>query len=278
MIRIERLVKKYKDVQVLHEVDLQIHSGELFAYLGPNGAGKTTTIKILTGQTRADSGSAYLNGFSIQKQSLSAKQQFGLVPQSINLDRELSVCENLLIHGLLYDMSRASINRKAEELLEYVGLSDRTDSLVKELSGGLQRRLMIARAMLHQPMILFMDEPTVGLDANIRRKIWSLIKRIQQKGTTIFLTTHYIEEAEFLADRVAFLDEGRIVVVDTPENLMTRQGEWAIDRFTETKMETVYFDSRETADRYNRDQHDQYTLRRVNLEDAFLALTGKRVK
>ncbi len=278
MIRIERLVKKYKDVQVLHEVDLQVQAGELFAYLGPNGAGKTTTIKILTGQTRADSGSAYLNGFSIQKQSLSAKQQFGLVPQSINLDRELSVCENLLIHGLLYDMSRTSINQKAEELMEYVGLSDRTDSVVKELSGGLQRRLMIARAMLHQPMILFMDEPTVGLDANIRRKIWSLIKRIQQKGTTIFLTTHYIEEAEFLADRVAFLDEGRIVVVDTPENLMTRQGEWAIDRFTETKMETVYFDSRETADQYNRDQHDQYTLRRVNLEDAFLALTGKRVK
>jgi ABC-2 type transport system ATP-binding protein len=278
MIRIERLVKRYKDFQVLHEVDLQVHAGELFAYLGPNGAGKTTTIKILTGQTRADSGSAYLNGFSIQKQSLSAKQQFGLVPQSINLDRELSVCENLLIHGLLYDMSRTSINQKAEELLVYVGLSDRTDSLVKELSGGLQRRLMIARAMLHQPMILFMDEPTVGLDANIRRKIWSLIKRIQQNGTTIFLTTHYIEEAEFLADRVAFLDEGRIVVVDTPENLMTRQGEWAIDRFTETKMETVYFDSRETADQYNRDQHDQYTLRRVNLEDAFLALTGKRVK
>jgi ABC-2 type transport system ATP-binding protein len=278
MIRIERLVKKYKDVQVLHEVDLQVHAGELFAYLGPNGAGKTTTIKILTGQTRADSGSAYLNGFSIQKQSLSAKQQFGLVPQSINLDRELSVCENLLLHGLLYNMSRASINRKAEELMEYVGLSDRTDSLVKELSGGLQRRLMIARAMLHQPMILFMDEPTVGLDANIRRKIWSLIKRIQQKGTTIFLTTHYIEEAEFLADRVAFLDEGRVVVVDTPENLMVRQGKWAIDRFTENNMETVYFDSRETADRYNRDQHDQYTLRRVNLEDAFLALTGKRVK
>jgi ABC-2 type transport system ATP-binding protein len=278
MIRIERLVKKYRDVQVLHEVDLHVQKGELFAYLGPNGAGKTTTIKILTGQTRPDSGSAYLNGFCIQKQSLSAKQQFRLVPQSINLDRELSVCENLLLHGLLYDMSRASINRRTEELLEYVGLSDRSDSLVKELSGGLQRRLMIARAMLHQPMILFMDEPTVGLDANIRRKIWSLIKSIQQKGTTVFLTTHYIEEAEFLADRVAFLDEGRVVVTDTPENLMTRQGEWAIDRFTEINMETVYFDTRETADQYNRDRHDQYTLRRVNLEDAFLALTGKRVK
>ncbi len=278
MIRIERLVKKYRDVQVLYEVDLHVQKGELFAYLGPNGAGKTTTIKILTGQTRPDSGSAYLNGFCIQKQSLSAKQQFGLVPQSINLDRELSVCENLLLHGLLYDMSRASINRRTEELLEYVGLSDRSDSLVKELSGGLQRRLMIARAMLHQPMILFMDEPTVGLDANIRRKIWSLIKSIQQKGTTVFLTTHYIEEAEFLADRVAFLDEGRVVVTDTPENLMTRQGEWAIDRFTEINMETVYFDTRETADQYNRDRHDQYTLRRVNLEDAFLALTGKRVK
>jgi ABC-2 type transport system ATP-binding protein len=132
--------------------------------------------------------------------------------------------------------------------------------------------------MLHQPIILFMDEPTVGLDANIRRKIWSLIKSIQQNGATVFLTTHYIEEAEFLADRVAFLDNGRVVVVDTPENLMIRQGKWAIDHFTETNMETVYFNSRETADRYNRDHHDQYTLRRVNLEDAFLALTGKRVK
>jgi ABC-2 type transport system ATP-binding protein len=278
MIRIERLVKRYKDVQVLHEIDLHVKAGELFAYLGPNGAGKTTTIKILTGQTRPDSGSAYLNGFCIKKQSLSSKQQFGLVPQSINLDRELTICENLLLHGLLYDMSRASINQRTEELLEYVGLSDRSDSLVKELSGGLQRRLMIARAMLHQPMILFMDEPTVGLDANIRRKIWSLIKRIQQNGTTIFLTTHYIEEAEFLADRVAFLDEGRVIVTDTPENLMTRQGQWAIDRFTENNMETIYFDNRETADQYNRDRHDQYTLRRVNLEDAFLSLTGKRVK
>jgi ABC-2 type transport system ATP-binding protein len=278
MIRIERLVKKYKDVKVLHEVDLQVYAGELFAYLGPNGAGKTTTIKILTGQTRPDSGFAYLNGFCIQKQSLSAKQQFGLVPQSINLDRELSVCENLLLHGLLYDMSRSLINKRAEELLEYVGLSDRSESLVRELSGGLQRRLMIARAMIHQPMILFLDEPTVGLDANIRRKIWSLIKRIQQNGTTVFLTTHYIEEAEFLANRVAFLDEGRLVVVDTPENLMARQGEWAIDRFTENNMETLYFDTREKADQYNRDRHDQYTLRRVNLEDAFLALTGKRVK
>jgi ABC-2 type transport system ATP-binding protein len=278
MIRIERLVKKYKNVQVLHEVELHVKGGELFAYLGPNGAGKTTTIKILTGQTRPDSGSAYLNGFSIQKQSLSAKQQFGLVPQSINLDRELSVCENLLLHGLLYDMSRASINQRAEELLEYIGLSDRSDSLVKELSGGLQRRLMIARAMLHHPMILFMDEPTVGLDAKIRRKIWSLIKSIQQNGTTVFLTTHYIEEAEFLADRVAFLDNGRVIVVDTPENLITRQGKWAIDHFTENNMETIYFNSRETADQYNRDHHDQYTLRRVNLEDAFLTLTGKRVK
>lgn len=278
MIRIERLVKKYKDVQVLHEVDLHVHSGELFAYLGPNGAGKTTTIKILTGQTRPDSGSARLNGFCIQKQSLSAKQQFGLVPQSINLDRELTVCENLFLHGLLYNMSRASINKRTEELLEYVELSERSDSLVKELSGGLQRRLMIARAMLHQPMILFMDEPTVGLDANIRRKIWSLIKRIQQTGTTVFLTTHYIEEAEFLADRVAFLNEGRIIVVDTPEKLMAEQGQWAIDRFTENNMETIYFNNRETADHYNQDHHDQYTLRRVNLEDAFLALTGKRVK
>ena len=278
MIQIERLCKRYKNIQVLHGIDMQVQAGELFAYLGPNGAGKTTTIRILTGQTRPDSGSARLNGFDIEKDAGDAKKQYGLVPQSINLDRELSVYENLWLHGLLYHMDRRKIKRRIHALLAVVKLQDRMNSLVKELSGGLQRRLMIARALVHSPKILFMDEPTVGLDAGIRRRIWALIKKIQQDGVTILLTTHYIEEAEFLAQRVAFLDEGRIVVIDTPERLMAGQGAWAIDRFTDHHMETLYFKTREEANRYNSREDGRYTLRRVNLEDAFLALTGKKVK
>jgi ABC-2 type transport system ATP-binding protein len=137
---------------------------------------------------------------------------------------------------------------------------------------------MIARALVHSPTMLFLDEPTVGLDANIRRRIWALIKKIQQSGTTIFLTTHYIEEAEFLAQRVAFLDEGNIVVIDTPQHLIQQQGEWAIDCFGDHTMETRYFQTREEAHQFKAIQGDGFTLRRVNLEDAFLALTGKKVQ
>ncbi|MCM2286150.1 MAG: ABC transporter ATP-binding protein [Desulfobacula sp.] len=278
MIRIEHLNKTYKTVQALKDVNLEVKQGELFAFLGPNGAGKTTTIRILTGLTRLSSGRVSLNGFDVGNRSIESRRQCGLVPQSINLDRELSVFENLTIHGKLFRMDRQERNKRIDELLDYVEMSDRKETLVKNLSGGLKRRLMIARALLHSPSILFLDEPTVGLDAAIRRKIWALIRKIQQHGTTIFLTTHYIEEAEFLADRVAFLDKGSIVVVDTPEALMNQMGVWALDRLKEDDMETHYFNDRKEANDYIAAHKDSFTLRRVNLEDAFLALTGKKVK
>ena len=277
MIRIENLEKSYKDVHALKGVSLRVPPGELFAYLGPNGAGKTTTIRILTGLTRRTSGDAWLGGFHIEKESLKAKRKFGLVMQSINLDQELTIFENMDIHCRLFNISLEERRKKIDELLAYVDLIDRKKSLVKQLSGGLKRRLMIARAMVHSPQILFLDEPTVGLDAKIRRRIWALIKKIQNTGATIFLTTHYIEEAEFLADRVAFLDEGKIVVVDTPQKLMEQTGTWAIDRIDDDKMETVYFKTRTQADLFIARQKESYTLRRVNLEDSFLSFTGKKV-
>jgi ABC-2 type transport system ATP-binding protein len=284
MIRIENLKKSYGDTQALAGIDLLVPAGELFAYLGPNGAGKTTTIRILSGLTRMTGGAAALNGHDIQRDALAAKRQCGLVPQQINLDSELTVVENLDIHGRLFRMTAADRRARIDELLAYVDLSERRRSLVKQLSGGLKRRLMLARALMHRPRILFLDEPTVGLDAEIRRRIWALIKRIQQDGTTIFLTTHYIEEAEFLADRVAFIDQGRIVALDAPVRLMADQGRWAVDWLTETGMQTAYFPSREAA-RNSREAardseaagHQGFTLRRVNLEDAFLSLTGKKV-
>ncbi len=199
MIRIQNLKKNYKTVKALKGVSLTIGEGELFAYLGPNGSGKTTTIRILTGLTRATEGSALLNGFDINSDTLKAKRQFGLVPQTSNLDPELTVRENLDIHGRLYEMGSAERVSRINELLQYIDLNERRDSPVKQLSGGMKRRVMIARAIMHTPKILFLDEPTTGLDPGIRRKIWSLVKKIQGEGTTVFLTTHYIEEAEFLA-------------------------------------------------------------------------------
>jgi ABC-2 type transport system ATP-binding protein len=278
MIRIENLVKHYKRIEALKGVGLTVLEGEIFAYLGPNGSGKTTTIKILTGLTRPTSGDAYLHGFHVEKDMLQAKWQCGLVPQTINLDSELTVHENMDIHGRLFRMPAALRTQRIDELLEYVELRERKKSLIKQLSGGMKRRVMVARALMHSPKILFLDEPTAGLDPAIRRRIWSLVRKIQQTGTTVFLTTHYIEEAEFLANRVAFLDEGRIVALDTPQNLMNRLGTWALDEMVNGHMETSYFETAEEAKQYLAEKQGSFNLRRVNLEDAFISLTGKKVQ
>jgi ABC-2 type transport system ATP-binding protein len=277
MIEIVNLVKEYKTTTALKGIDLTVKSGELFAYLGPNGAGKTTTIRILTGLTRLTSGRALLNGHDIDKESLTAKKQYGLVPQHVNLDSELTVAENLLVHGRLHHMPLSTTRQRIDHLLQYIDLSAKRDAFVKHLSGGMKRRVMIARALMHTPKILFLDEPSVGLDANIRRRIWALIKKIQQEGVTIFLTTHYIEEAEFLAERVAFIDQGKIVALDTPHNLMAGIGAWAMDQFSSENMHTLYFHTQEEAKEYAARLNNGFTVRRVNLEDAFLSLTGKKV-
>jgi ABC-2 type transport system ATP-binding protein len=278
MIRLQGLGKRYGALQAVRDIDLQVQAGELFAFLGPNGAGKSTTIRMLTGLTRLGSGSAWLNGYDIRKQPLGAKRQCGLVPQQTNLDNELTVRENLDIHGRLFAMPASERRERIAELLNFVDLGERATSFVKTLSGGLKRRVMIARALMHRPPILFLDEPTVGLDASIRRRIWALLKRTRQEGTTLFLTTHYIEEAEFLADRVAFLDQGQIVALDKPERLMARLGAWAIDQVNAEGLHTSYFASREEASALSSTQASELTLRRVNLEDVFLDLTGKKVR
>lgn len=277
MIRIEKLSKTYGRVTALAGIDLEVRSGELFAYLGPNGAGKTTTIRILAGLTALTSGRGLLNGYDIAKETLAAKKQYGLVPQHLNLDSELTVRENLLVHGRLYHMRLGEIKARIDELLDYIEMTDKAHAPVKLLSGGMKRRVMIARALVHAPRILFLDEPTVGLDVAIRRRIWALIKKIQQAGITVFLTTHYIEEAEFLAERVAFIDLGRIVALDTPWNLMQGIGNWAVDIIEDDNLKSFYFQSQEEARAYAGGHQSGFAVRRVNLEDAFLEMTGRKV-
>ncbi len=275
-IKISGLKKRYGATMALKGIDLEVAPKELFSFLGPNGAGKSTTIRIVTGLTRMTSGSVFLNGYDIEREPTEAKRQFGVVQQQINLDQELSVQENLDIHAHLYGLSKRERKERILELLALMDMEDRAQSLVKHLSGGLKRRVMFARALLHRPSILFLDEPTSGLDAAIRRRIWGIIKEIQQMGTTIFLTTHHIEEAEFLSDRVAFLDEGRIVAIDTPERLKSGIGEWAVDRVKYGRLVASYFKDRREALAYK--EEGGFTLRKVNLEDAFLQMTGKKVR
>ncbi|MBF0171324.1 MAG: ABC transporter ATP-binding protein [Nitrospinae bacterium] len=277
MISIRNLTKRYGATDALKGISLDVRAGELFGYLGPNGSGKTTTINILTGLTAPTSGAALLAGVDMATDPVNAKRVNGLVPQSLNLDGELTLFENLMIHGRLFGMARRDYLARIDELLDYVEMTGKRDALVKTLSGGQKRRVMIARALLHRPSILFLDEPTVGLDPSIRRRIWSLIRQTQKDGATIFLTTHYIEEAEFLADRVAFLVEGEVAAVDTPHALMARLGEWALDEMRDGDLATRYFADKQQAHDAADANAGSYTVRRVNLEDAFIALTGAKV-
>jgi ABC-2 type transport system ATP-binding protein len=275
-LKVEGLKKSYKRVHALKGISFEIKRGELFSLLGPNGAGKTTTIRILTGLTKPDEGSIFILGQRLSNNEISAKKLIGYVPQQVNLDVELTVYENLLIHGLLFGMSLREIKERIEELLTLADLADRHSAKVKELSGGMRRRLLIIRALLHRPKILLLDEPTVGLDPHIRRKIWHLIKQIQEKkGASILLTTHYMEEAEYLSDRVAFIFNGNILRVGKPKDLIEELGEFAIDIFTDDEVQTQYFRDRHSAEEKMlelKSKARSIALRRTTLEDVFMRL------
>ena len=221
IIEIKNLVKKFDDFTAVDNVSLSVKEGEIFVFLGPNGAGKTTTIKILTTLLRATSGEATVNGFDVKKDKNNARRSFGIVFQDQSLDEELTAYENLEFHGSLYGLPRKQRRERIEEMLNFVELWDRRKDFVKTFSGGMRRRLEIARGLIHLPKILFLDEPTIGLDPQTRNHIWSYIKNLnKEKGLTVFLTNHYMEEAEKVADRVAIIDKGKIVAQGTPAELI----------------------------------------------------------
>ena len=215
----DNLVKNYGSLKALDGINLQVDKGSIYGLLGPNGAGKTTTIRILTGLTKPSSGKATVLEYDISNDLVKAKQLIGVVPDRSNVYDELSAFQNLIFTAQLYNVPRAERKPRALELLRSYGLSDRADSKVNVFSHGMRRRLTIACALIHKPSLLFLDEPTTGLDVQSARQLRSIIKTLSKEGVTVFLTTHYIEEADQLCDKVAMINHGKIAAVDTPENL-----------------------------------------------------------
>jgi ABC-2 type transport system ATP-binding protein len=220
LIRAEGLTRRFGDVTALSGVSFSVHQGELFGFLGPNGAGKTTAIRIMTGLSRADSGSAGISGFDLSRDPKAAQHLIGVVPDDSNLYPELTGFENLCFCGALYGMGKPARSARASELLESFGLAEAAHRKFAGYSRGMKRKLTIAAGILHRPPVLFLDEPTTGIDVTSARQIRKLLLDLHAEGTTIFLTTHYIEEAERLCDRIAFIVGGRIVTEDTVKNLL----------------------------------------------------------
>src|SRR5579863_8779175 len=211
--------KKKFEVVALDNISLEIRPGEIFGLLGPNGAGKSTTIGILTTRTKPTSGRAFIGEFDVWKQQVNAKLLIGVVPQRPNLDFALTAREILLFHGAYFGQSAKERSRRADELIEKFKLTDRADHMVRGYSGGMMQRLSIARAMMHDPEVLFLDEPSAGLDPQTRLLLWEIVREYNQLGKTILLTTHYMEEADSLCHRLAIVDHGRMIAVGTPGEL-----------------------------------------------------------
>jgi ABC-2 type transport system ATP-binding protein len=241
-ITVTNLTKRFGELMAVDDVSFNVKQGELFALLGPNGAGKSTTIKMLTTLLQPTSGTLTLAGHDVIKHQDGARKSFGIVFQDPSVDTEMTAYENMELHAALYGIKSTETKQRIQDLLELVELWDREDTLVKNFSGGMKRRLEIARGLLHHPRVLFLDEPTLGLDTQTRNLLWDYVKTLSRKeGMTVFFTTHYLEEAEAVANRIAIIDHGSLIALGTSKQLTTQTG-------TDT------------------------------LEQAYLALTGKEVR
>ena len=225
ILRIKNLVKKYDDFTAVKGITFNIKEGEIFSLLGPNGAGKTTTISMLSTLFTPTSGDATIGGYSISKDPMAVKQVIGVVPQELALYEDLSARENLIFWGQMYGLSGKSLNSRVDEVLEQIGLLDKARNKVKTYSGGMKRRVNIGVGLLHKPRLLFMDEPTVGIDPQSRRAILDTVKDLNKKGMTVLYTTHYMEEAEELSNRVGIIDHGELIAIGTQEELTKEVGQ-----------------------------------------------------
>ena len=273
---LQNVHKVYNNTVVVNDLSLTIQSGEIFGLLGPNGAGKSTTIRMLTTLTQPTQGDIVVAGCDVVRQAGGVKQQIGVVLQQTSVDADLTVWENMEFHGRMHHIPQPQRKEAISRWLDYVELVDKRDALVKTLSGGMKRRLQIARALLHQPQILFLDEPTVGLDPQTRRRLWEIIKGLNQQGMTILLTTHYMEEVEYLCDRIGIMDAGTLIEMGTLPQLRQRHGEGLLMRQDGDRWNYQFFPTIQDAENYliQQDNKTGLLVRSSNLEDIFVELTG----
>ncbi|MBF0379792.1 MAG: ATP-binding cassette domain-containing protein [Magnetococcales bacterium] len=295
----EGLKKEYPGHKAVDGIDFEIRQGECFGILGPNGAGKSTTLRMVIGLTDLDGGSLELFGQPMYPEHPTLAKKIGVVPQEDNLDPDLSVGENLLVYGRYFGLADREVKAKMDELLLFAQLEDRKDAMVRELSGGMMRRLMIARSLVASPDLIVLDEPTTGLDPQARHLIWQRLRALREKGVTLLLTTHYMEEAAQLCDRLLILNRGQILDQGSPTALISRhvepevvevRGDGELEILQESSHlpgrvervgDTTFFysnDAHVILD-FFRDRHDlTCLLRPANLEDVFLKLTGRELK
>lgn len=302
IIEVNHLVKKFGQFEAVKGISLTVQEGEIFGLLGPNGAGKSTTIKILSTLLKPTAGIARLAGYDIVTQPALVRQAIGLVFQDPSLDESLTARENLIFHAILYGVPKVERERRLAEVLAMVELADRSKELVKTFSGGMKRRLEIARGLLHYPRVLFLDEPTVGLDPQTRNHIWQYIHQLRSReNITIFMTTHYMDEAEN-CDRIAIIDHGQIVALDTPTNLKKLVGGDIISMRTDDNARAMAFMQEKYGLKLSRDRDgihfeinngeefipkvvaelpltvNYISLRKPTLDDVFLQLTGRDIR
>lgn len=279
IIIISDLVKKFGEKTAINGLDLRVHRGELFGFLGPNGAGKTTTVRCISTLTNFDSGSVFVDGIDLKKNQTAAKNRMGVIQQQISLDKDLTIRENMISHAMYHLIPKKERDAKIKELSDYFCLEEYLDKPVDSLSGGWKKRAAIVCAMLHKPAVLFLDEPTSGLDINARRLLWDVVKSLHAKGTTVFLTTHYIEEAEALCDRVGIINHGKIIALDEPKKLCENVGKVAVEYMVDGKTSYKYFKTESEAKEFVSGLSDMMNvlIRATNLEDVFVELTGTSV-
>lgn len=303
IIEVKNLTKKYGELTAVDNISFTVLKGEIFGFLGPNGAGKSTTISMLATLVKPDGGQAVVNGFDVARERNSVRKSIGLVFQDSSLDDKLTAEENLYFHADLYHVEKASFKERLPEVLKLVDLWDRKDHIVKTFSGGMKRRLEIARGLIHYPQVMFLDEPTIGLDPQTRFNIWEYILKLKrEKDMTIFMTTHYLNEAEY-CDRIAIIDRGKIVALDTPTNLKKMVGGDIITLAATTDLEKLKqeIESKlslkvKTVDNKLKievtdgdkflpklfselkEKIQTVELRKPTLDDVFLSLTGKKIR
>lgn len=276
MIELVNLTKKFDSFTAVDDLNLKIETGEFFGLLGPNGAGKTTTISLMSTLLLPTAGEVRVNGEVLSRKNPGLKRKISVITQEYSMRQDMTMDEVMEYQGRLYFMPRKKIKEKTEELLEFCGLIDFRRRTVRKLSGGMKRKLMVCRALLTEPEILLLDEPTAGMDALSRRQMWNLLRQLNDHNLTILLTTHYMEEAESLCQRVAFMDRGRLEEVNEPKKMVAQLGHFAVDEMTQDGLKSHYFKKREDAIAHLSRLTGQTALRNTTLEDVFVARAERK--